>query len=343
MLSLLEGHLLGGEATVSFLKDVEVHAKLLLVVPLLLVAELVVHRRIRPLLQQFWQRNLIPENAMPRFNAAIASALRLRNSVLAEVLLIALVYIVGIQILWRHYTALHTTTWYATPSAGGLKLSLAGLWYSYVSLPLSQFLLFRWYFRLFIWTRFLWKVSRIELSLVPTHPDRAGGLSFLSQAAYALTVLAVAHGAILSARLTSRILFLGDSLVQFKGEIAALVIVLLLVILGPLLVFAPQLAETKRKGLLAYGTLAERYVREFDTKWLRGTAPVDEPLVGSADIQSLADMSNSYDVVRTMRAAPITRQALIALVVATLLPIAPLVLTVMPLEALLKKLASLLF
>ena len=343
VLSALEGHLFGGTTTIPFVKDVDVHAKLLVVVPLLLVAELVVHRRVRPLLQQFSQRNLIPDKAMPRFDAAIASALRLRNSVLAEILLLAFVYGVGIQFFWRHYTALQAAPWYATPSDGGLKLSLAGVWYGYVSLPLSQFLLFRWYFRLFIWTRFLWKVSRIELRLVPTHPDRVGGLSFLSQAAYALTVLAVAHGAILSARLTGRILFLGASLLQFKAEIAALVVVLLFVILGPLLVFAPQLAAVKRKGLREYGMLAERYVREFDTKWLHGAAPADEPLVGSSDIQSLADMSNSYDVVRTMRVAPITRQAVLGLVVATLLPIAPLLLTVMPLEQLVKKLASLLF
>jgi hypothetical protein len=343
VLSALEGQLIGGAATVSFLEDVEVHVKLLVVVPLLLFAELVVHRRVRPLLEQFSRRNLIPEDATPRFEAAIAASLRLRNAVLPELLLIALVYGVGIEIIWRHYTALPASTWYATPAAGGSKLSLAGVWYGYVSLPLTQFLLLRWYFRLFIWTRFLWKVSRIRLRLVPTHPDRVGGLSFLSQAAGALTVLAVAHGAILSARLAGRILFVGASLLEFKAEIAALVVVLSCVILGPLLVFAPQLAAAKRKGLRDYGMLAERYVREFDTRWLHGAAPAGEPLLGSADIQSLADMSNSYDVVRTMRAAPITKQAVLGLVVATLLPIAPLLLTVMPLEALLKKLASLLF
>jgi len=343
VLCALEGRLLGGTATVPFLKDVEVHTKLLLVVPLLIIAELVVHRRMRPLVQQFLERKLIPDNAMPRFEAAIASAFRLRNSVLAEVLLIALVYGVGILIVWRQFMSLDAATWYATPSAGGSKLSLAGMWYGYVSLPLFQFLLLRWYFRLFIWTRFLWQVSRIDLRLVPTHPDRLGGLGFLSQSAYALTVLAVAQGALLAGPLAGRIFFLGAALPQFKGEIALLVIFLLCVLLGPLLVFAPQLAATKRKGLREYGTLAERYVREFDAKWLHGGAPAEEPFVGSADIQSLADLANSYEVVRTMSIAPVTKQAVLRLAVATLLPIAPLLLTMMPLEELLKKLASILF
>ena len=111
----------------------------------------------------------------------------------------------------------------------------------------------------------------------------------------------------LAGPLANRIFFLGATLPQFKAEIAVVVIFLLCVVLGPLLVFAPQLAQAKRTGLREYGTLAERYVREFDAKWLRGGAPADEPFVGSADIQSLADLGNSYEVVRTMRIAPITR------------------------------------
>jgi hypothetical protein len=342
VLSALQGQMLRG-AAVPFLLDVEVHVRFLVALPLLIIAELVVHRRMRPLLQQFLERNLIPENAMPRFEAAVASAFRLRNSVLAEVLLIAVVYGVGILIIWRQYLALDTATWYATPSAEGSKLTFAGIWYGYVSLPIFQFLLVRWYFRLVIWTRFLWQVSRIGLSLVPTHPDRVGGLNFLSNTVYAFTVLAVAHGALLAGQLANRIFFAGAALTQFKAEIALVVGFLVCVVLGPLLVFAPQLAAAKRKGLREYGTLAEHYVREFDAKWLRGGAPADEPFVGSADIQSLADLSNSYEVVRTMRIAPLTRDAIVRLAAATLMPILPLLLTMMPLETLLKQLVSILF
>jgi hypothetical protein len=342
ILSAMEGQLLGGVA-VPFLLDAEVHIRFLVAMPLLIIAELVVHRRMRPLAQVFLQRNLIPESAMTRFEGAIASAFRLRNSVLAEVLLVALVYGVGILIVWRQYISLDAATWYATPSAEGSKLSLAGIWYGYVSLPIFQFLLLRWFFRLFIWARFLWQVSRMELSLVPTHPDRVGGLGFLAAAVAAFNVLAVAYGALLSGQLANRIFFLGAALPQFKVEIAAVVILMLCVILGPLLVFAPQLVQAKREGLREYGTLAERYVREFDAKWLRRSAPADEPLVGSADIQSLADLSNSHEVVQTMRIAPITKDAVLRLVAATLLPIAPLLLTMMPLEELLKVLFGILF
>jgi hypothetical protein len=342
-LSALEGQLLGGRVAVPFLLDLEVHVKFLLVMPLLIAAELVVHQRMRFVVRQFLDRNLIPQSAMTRFEAAIAAAFRLRNSVLAEVLLIAFVYGVGILIVWRQYTALATATWYATPTFDGSKLSLAGMWYEYVSLPVFQFLLLRWYFRIFIWIRFLCQVSRIDLSLVPTHPDRVGGLGFLSNTVFAFTLLAVAHGALLAGNLANRIFYLGAALPEFKVEIAVIVVFLLCVVLGPLLVFAPQLAQAKRTGLREYGTLAERYVREFDAKWLRGGAPADEPLVGSGDIQSLADLGNSFDVVRTMQIAPITRDSVLRLVAATLAPVVPLLLTMMPLEELLKKLFGILF
>jgi len=343
VLSALEGQLLGGRAAVPFLLDVEVHVRFLVALPLLIGAEIVVHKRMCFLVKQFLERNLIPESAMTRFDAAIASAFRMRNSVLAEVLLIAFVYVVGILIVWRQYMALDTATWYATPSVEGSTLSLAGVWFGYVSLPVFQFLLFRWYFRLFIWTRFLWQVSRIELSLVPTHPDRVGGLGFLSNTVYAFMLLLTAHGALLAGNLANRIFYLGAALPDFKLEILVLVIVLLCMVLGPLLVFAPQLAQAKRTGLREYGTLAERYVREFDAKWLRGGGPADEPFVGSGDIQSLADLGNSFEVVQTMYLVPVTKVAILQLVAAILVPIVPLALTMMPLEELLKKLFGILF
>ena len=345
VLSALEGTALGGGTAIPFLFDVEVHIKFLGIIPLFIVAELVVHKRMRFVVKQFLERNLIAENDLPKFDAAIASAFRLRNSVLAEVLLIAFVYVVGVLIIWRHYTALAipTTTWYATVSGGVSKLSLSGVWYGYVSVPLFQFLIMRWYFRFFIWTRFLAQVSRLDLSLVPTHPDHVGGLGFLSNTVFAFTPLVVAHGALLAGFIANRIFYVGASLPQFKIEIAVLVVFLLCLVLGPLLLFTPKLAEAKRTGNREYGTLAERYVREFDSKWLRGGAPPGEPLVGSGDIQSPADLNNSFEIVRTMGIAPITKAAFVQLVAATLAPIVPLALTMMPLEELLKKLLGVLF
>lgn len=343
VLAAVEGTMLGGKAAMPFLWDVEVHVRFLVVVPLLIAAEMVVHRRMRPLVQQFLERNVIPAEAMARFDAALASAMRLRNSVLAEVLLIVFVYGVGILFVWRHYMVLDTATWYAHPSGEGMNFSFAGIWYAYASIPIFQFLLVRWYFRLFIWMRFLWQTSRIQLSLVPTHPDRLGGIGFLASTAYAFMPVLMAHGALLAGNLANRIFHLGAALPDFKMEILLLVSLLLAIVLGPLLVFAPQLAQAKRTGLREYGTVAERLVRQFDTKWVRGGAPADELLVGNNDISSLGDLGNCYEAVRSMRIVPLTRDTIVQLAAATLVPFLPLMLTMMPLEELLKRLFGILF
>jgi hypothetical protein len=341
-LSAIGGRAWDGSIAVPFWRDADVHLRFLVALPLLIVAELVVHQRMRLVLTQFLERRLIPASASGSFAAAIAAAARLRNSVLAELLLIAFVYLVGVSVVWRHYATLDAATWYATPTATGTTLSLAGWWYGYVSLPFFQFLLLRWYFRIFIWMRFLWRISRIDLSLIPTHPDRVGGLGFLSNTAYAFVPLAAAHGAMLAGLIANRIFYQGAGLLDFKTEVAIVLAFLLCLVFGPLLVFAPRLAQAKRTGLREYGTLAERYVRDFDDKWLRGGAPPDEKLVGSADIQSLSDMGSSFEVVRTMRAVPVTKEAVFQLTAATLLPVAPLALTMMSLEDLLKKLFGIL-
>ena len=148
ILSMLGGRAWGGAVRVPFLTDIEVHTRFLLALPLLIVAELVVHQRMRPVARQFLERGLIPERSRARFDLAMASAVRLRNSVAAEVLLLAFVYLVGILYVWPRYIALDVPTWYAAPAGGGPHLSLAGWWFVYVSLPLFQFILFRWYFRL---------------------------------------------------------------------------------------------------------------------------------------------------------------------------------------------------
>jgi hypothetical protein len=343
LLSIVEGHAWGDSVRVPLIYDVELNVRFLLALPLLILAELTVHRRMRPVVGQFLDRGLIPDGARPQFDAAIASSARLRNSVAAEVLLIAFVYIVGVGVIWRTQGALDLPSWYGGPVDGRWRPSLAGWWLTFVSLPLFQFMLVRWYFRLAIWARFLWRVSRIDLQLIPTHPDRAGGLGFLGAVAYAFAPVLLAQGVMMAGTIASKIFYAGATLPEFKVELVGLAAVMVFAILGPMLVFGPKLEAAKRAGLREYGTLAQHYVREFDSKWLRGGAPAGEPLLGSADIQSLADLGNSYEVVKGMRFVPFTGQTVLQLAVTTLVPVVPLMLTMISLEELLERLLKAVF
>jgi hypothetical protein len=201
VLSLIAGKAWGGGG-LPFLYDLEMHARFLVALPLLIAAELLVHRRLRPLVAQFVERNIITEAVLPRFKAIIASALKLRNSVVIELTLLVLVFVSGYYI-WTKASGIakigtSTGTWYATGNDGGTHISPAGYWYIFISRPLFQFILVRWYFRLFIWARFLWQSSRLELNLIPTYPDRAAGLGFLGATSAVFEPLLMAHGALLA-------------------------------------------------------------------------------------------------------------------------------------------------
>jgi hypothetical protein len=336
LLTFLSGTAFGG-ARVPFLYDVGAHVRFLLCVPLLIAAEVIVHRRIGVTVRQFLERGIIAPQDRPEFEGVIASAMRLRNSVLAEVLLLAFA-IVGGHFLGRRYIATDIASWFASPVNGQTRLTAAGYWYVFVSLTIFRFLLLRWYFRLFVWYRFLWQVSRhVPLHLNALHPDRTGGLAFLSGSAFAFQPVLIAHTIALAGVFGGRIWHEGARLPQFKMEIVVWMVFLMLLVLVPLFFFVFHLASAKRAGAREYGIVGSRYVAEFRRKWIQGHAAKDEPLIGTGDIQSLADLSNSFEVVQEMRAVPFGRAAVLRLALVTALPFVPLLLTMIPLEQLIDR------
>lgn len=315
----------GYNAQLPFFHDIEVHVRFLVALPVLIVAELFVHSRIRPFVRAFVERRIVSPHDLPRFQSAIESAMRTRNSITIEVGLLLFVYTFGLW-LWQSRAAINAPTWYSM-TGGGWHLTPAGFWYVFVSIPMFQFFLLRWYMRLFIWFRFLWHVSGINLHLVPTHPDRSAGLAFLGRSAYAFAPILFAQGTILAGVFASRVLYGGESLASLKFQIAGYMTFFVLVILGPLVMFTPQMARAKRKGLAEYGLLSERYVVKFEEKWIRDPTNSEE-LLGAADIQSLADLGNSYALVREMRAVPFGLNDISRLAAVTAAPLLPLLLTI---------------
>jgi hypothetical protein len=342
ILSAAAGRAWGSAVKVPFLLDIESNVRFLVALPLLIVAELVVHRRTRVVARRFVDRGIVSLADLPKFDAAVAWAMRIRNSVVLEVALLILAWTVG-HWIWRSQHAPSIATWYAVNDAVSRHLTPAGYWYAFVSTPIFQFILLRWYVRIFIWFAFLWRVCRLPLHLMCTHPDRAGGIGFLGKTAYAYAPLLFAQGALLSGTIANRVLYEGDKLLFFKMEAIGLVAFFVLIVLGPLTMFTPRLAEAKRAGQAAYGMLAAEYAHEFEEKWVIKKAPHHDQLLGSADIQSLADLANSYDVVKEMRIVPFGFDDLSRLAVATAAPLVPLGLLVVSPEELLMTLVKILF
>ncbi len=341
LLTLASGHAWGPPSALPFLRDIEAQVRFLVALPMLVTAELIVHRRTRSIVAQFLDRRLVEPRDVPRFEQAIASALRLRNSVPLELGLLLVVATVG-HWLWRSAIAFDAPSWYAAPEDGRMRLTAAGVWFAAVSVPLFQFLLLRWYLRLLIWFRFLWQVSRLDLHLVPTHPDRAAGLAFLGKGSYAFGPILFAQGAVLAGVIATRVVYGGQPLTGFKLDVIGLVGFMVLFLLGPLTMFSPGLARAKLAGLAQYGRLASAYVTAFEGKWIRGEA-ADEELLGTGDIQSLSDLGQSYSVVREMSVVPFGVQDVSRLVFATAAPLLPLALTVFSVEELLVRLLKIVF
>ena len=339
ILSVLNG-VVGGVGRVSFFRDIEVHARFLLALPILIAAELLVNSRIRLAVRRFIEWRIVLPEQRPVFHKAIDSALKIRNSVFVELSLIAVVYTVGL-LVWNGRTELGLWTWYEL-SGGRWNLTPAGYWYVFVSLPLFQFILLRWYVRLLIWFRFLWQVNRIELNLIPTNPDRCGGLSFLGKSSYAFAPILFAQGAILAGVVADRVLYRGETLQSFRFQIGGFIVFFVVVVLAPLLMFSLRMARAKRKGLADYGLLAQRYVESFDQKWVRESLPPAE-LLGTGDIQSLADLGNSCQVIREMRIVPFGLQDISRLAIATAAPLSPLLLTVFSFEELMIRIFKVVF
>ena len=337
VVSGLSGRLLGG-VPVPFERDLEVQTRLLVALPLMILAESVVHTRMRAIAQQFVERRIVTQVA-PAFEQVVASAMRLRNSVFVEVALLVVVFLGG-RMVWREASVFQSDSWFASLTASGMRHTWAGYWYVFVSLPIFQFILLRWYFRLFLWGRFLFQVSRLDLNLVPLHPDRCCGLGFLGNVASAFAPLLMAHSALIAGFVANRILLNGAALPNYRFEIGGMGLILLAIVLGPLCVFVPKLNSARFAGLRTYGPLASDYVIAFAEKWSHGARGSLEPLLGSADIQSLADLDNSYGIVQDVKLVPFGRQTIIRLLVFIVLPLAPLLLTMFSLDELLKRLLS---
>ncbi len=338
LLTGMHGVLVGG-VPIPFAYDLAAHVRFLLAVPLNVLAEIPIGRRLREIAARFVNTGLVAPEDHPRYAQIVADTLRLRDSRVAELAVLGAAYATTFSVLTQsHLHGGHT--WRASNASGGM--TLAGQWYAFVSLPIFQFLIYRWAYRILVWTRFLYQLSKLPLRLSPTHPDNAGGLGFLGKSYLPFGTLLFGGSAVVSSAIATRILFEGAALEHFQTTYAALLVVTLAVFTVPLLVFAPVLLALKRRGLREYGDLAQRYTQQFEGKWIRGEAAPGEPLLGSADIQSLADLGNSFEIIKKMRPLPLAPSDLITMAVPGIVPAVPLLATVMPVSDILRGLLRLL-
>jgi hypothetical protein len=317
--------------TVTFLAATAVHARLLLGIPLFFVAEAAFDLRVGQVLRALVDSQLVPERHEPVLDKAVARASRWRDAGVIEIAAVVITVILAVQGVRSELPATVSTWRY---DLGG-QPNLAGWWYVAVSVPIYQFLMLRWLVNLTLWAWLLRQVARLDLRLIPTHPDLFGGLGILAVAHVALAPLNFGLSAILVADYAELLRYANADVREVFIRVGLAAGASTLALVGPLLLFMPRLIAARQRGLLEYGDLACHYTRAFDTKWLRGGNSSGESLLGTADLQSLADLGNSYGVIQRMRVVPISNAQLLSLAAAAVVPILPLIHYVMPFDQLL--------
>jgi hypothetical protein len=307
--------------TEPILKDLSIHVRLLVSLPLLLVAERVLDRSGRRAVARLFDEDFVPPALEDRARAIVGSAERWRDSPLIETVLLLVAIASGVASLLG-----------ILPAAGIVhgvvdsRASAAHFWYALVSLPVFQFVFWRSLFHWGLWVRVLGGLSRVPLRLLPMHADRRGGISFLKQPSIVYgAVLLLAMGSTLCAGWGTKILLYGSGIDDFKPLFYAFVLIATIIAFAPLLMFVPQLFAARREGRRAYGGLVTDYARALQERWIGGPARKD--LLGSPDFQSLADLGTSYsENVQNMQVFLFSLRDIIGLFIVSHLPAIPVLL-----------------
>ena len=336
LLSALSGRAWGPFEAEPLLLAPVIYSRFLFVVPLLELAQVIVETSLGVQMRHFLDSGLVLERQRPEFAAAREAVIRLRGSLPAEVVIavVALTIAVASRVFIGHGSA--GSSWERT----GPTITPAGWWYILVSLPILFFLVLRWAWIFMLWSWFLVRVSRLDLELTPTHPDRAGGLGFLGWGLASFAVVLMAVSAVLSGSFAHEILHRGSSLQSLKYHVLVFVVFAIAILHAPLVAFMGNLARSRFRGLLDFGTLIWRHDRAFDEKWIKCLETSQQNPLGSPDVSSLADLGVIYEHLGRMQIIPFDKKAVGVLLVAALIPMIPLVGTAIPLMEILSKLGE---
>jgi hypothetical protein len=329
------GAVLGG----AFLRDMAVHARCLIAIPLLIVAQPACISTLGQLAMHFREAGLVTAADDAHFDAAIASTRRWRDARFAEIAVVLAAYALVAAALYS-VGPQHLPAWQRR-GGGATGFSAAGWWHALVSMPLLMVLLLGWLWRLFLWARLLWLVSRLNLKLLPAHPDRAAGLRFVGYSVNAQVPFAAALGVIAAGTIAIRVIADPGSLLSYKFVVAGLVAFAVIIVVAPLLAFTDKLLEAWQRGVLEYSELGNRSGREFERHWISDAgAFADSPLLHTQTATAASNMYTLASNVYAMRFIPVDSRSVLVLVVMTVLPFLPVVLIALPLDLVIKDLAK---
>ncbi|GMQ29149.1 hypothetical protein [Algoriphagus confluentis] len=341
LLSLFEGLHWGSDIDIPFFKEFASAIRFLLVIPLLIVSEMIVDKRVKLTLNQFERSNLLTESGKAKFDMARLKADRLGESVWGDLVIILIIVLnIFFQI---HGNTIELTTWAFPNPADPYQHSLAGMWAAYVSYPIFQFMILRWIWRWIIWSRMMKMISRADLAVIPTHPDQSGGLGFLGEPPMPFSIYTLALSLVFSGIMAERVIFQDLNLQEHYPLIALFAILCVLINLLPLIPFISVLNKARLQGIYDYHALISKHHRAFEKKWISSGKSEQEEILGSPDASSAADIQAVYEAVKKMSPYPFNLKSMMATLVLVLFPLLFVFGLEIPLVDLLKKLLGFFF
>src|SRR5262245_2870904 len=342
VLSTVQEILLHNGSLRAFMLDFGAYGRFLIAAPLFIMAESSCVPALGRITRHFLDSGIVRDRDRLRFERALRSTRRLLNSTLAEILTVVFAY--GAVAALR--ASAHTPTlpqWSVQQQSQGFVLSAAGHWQAWVSLPLLLILFFGWMWRQLLWCQLMLRIARLDLKLIAAHPDGAGGLKFVGTALRGYQPFVFALATIVAGGLANQIRA-GASLGDLRFFVAGIAVFVVVVFVGPFVVFTPALRRLKDRGTLEYGALSCDMGHEFESKWMKnGGSNVKTEALEAPDFSATTDLYSISSNVYKIRYLPVDPRGIVELIVFTLLPFVPLVLMVVPMQVLLKGLRQILF
>lgn len=327
ILSVIQSVAYNPSIKVSLLTDLVVWTRYFLALPLLFYTERMIRIQVNRSLDHFISSGIIAQNNVEQYESILTKISRIRDSKILEIIVLIIAYS-SVIFYWRDTDKTNIISTWLFPDKN--NMSLAGYWYYFIAAPLFQFFLYRMLAKFLLWAAFLYKVSRMDLNLVAINPDLSGGLNFLGTSTFFFGYIGVAQASVVSSQIAKYILTNKVSLSDFTTTIIVNVIVLLILFILPTLFFVKKLTNVRFKGILEYGVVSQKYVSGFHNKWVKNINPQKEELLGSADIQSLADLFNSFQIVTKMRIVPFSIMQVVLLILVISVPYLPLIFFIVP-------------
>jgi len=318
--------------------DAATHVRFLVALPVFVIAERDCLPRLGQIMRHMTDVNLIRGEDMPRFRDAISSTKRLLDSKSMELLTVIAAYAILVALVYMFPEGQYKV-WQKSQSSNQFPISVAGWWHVLVSLPLLLVIVIGWIWRVLLWGRLQFLVSRLDLRLIPGHPDHCGGLKFVSSSLRAFRMVAFGLGSLVSGVAINRVIHFHEGFDIFKGIAIGLVAVVVILFTGPLVVYIRTLRHAHHRGMFEYGMLARNVGEQFEQKWLK--RPIDESSLEVPDFSATTDLYGVVANVYAMDEVPFSLKNVGLLVLAALLPLLPAALLVMPLKEIFEDLVKL--